>query len=426
MASTGADDVRLSEFSEAEVPRVDLTRLDEGSRIELADSSLRGGNSDNRMPPVLTPGLGSPDLIARIMSPELYRATNAAQFGFPNAQNFPYANERGRPVQGNPNPPAAPERVQIVPYRPGQHTNPVIGDRPPGTRTTPDVRPGNQPIDAAQPARPGHGVFATDKMVQLRLNNRASNHGGTDAVVHIPKGFDPSKPINLVVYNHGHRATVTSAYRDSRLGDAMANAPPNSILVIPEWQAKPGSSTGAQGNFATQNMFRNMLNEIFSKTDGLKGKTVDDISTISIFAHSAGYGPTETQLNKNGLSAKVTSITMLDATYNPHGLDKWLRDNIRELSNGTKQFRSFFNDTTSNSRGQAQRVKDMLRQAGLSPSNVYEDNNGSTLLDSNTIARHPIIFKYSTRTDGNQGPHGAMPALYFGPVLSAAPRRRGP
>jgi hypothetical protein len=303
---------------------------------------------------------------------------------------------------------------------------PVLStDDVPPVLSADDVPPVLSADDVPLAIRPvGQEVFTSDSVVQLRLEHRAADHRGPDAVVHIPKGFDPTKPVNVVFYNHGYGATVTSAYRNSHLGEAMDDAPPNSILIMPEWQVTPGSRDPAQGRFDKPGMYRNMIQEIFDKTDGLEGKRVGDIASISIVAHSAGYVPTEAQLYKNGLSDKVVSITMLDATYRPYGLDRWLQENIRELHAGTKHFQNFFNDTNAYSRDQARRVKEMLRNAGLDTSSVLEDYRGSSRLDANSIARSPIVFKFSASTTGNMGPHGSLPSLYFGPVLAAAPRRR--
>ena len=403
-------------------------------KLEKAPA-FAAANAEVPIAPVLEPGLGRPEQVAQILSPELNRPTNAGNYGFAGSQHFPFANgnrgngpnpfENGTGGNGpNPfktQPPGVPkvEPVPITPAPPRRIEPVPITPAPPRRIEPVPITP---PKDAPQVRRPGQEIFTSDRVTRLhRLDNRAADHSGPDAVVHIPKGFDPTKPVNVIIYNHGHGATVDSAYRDARLGQQMANAPPNSILVIPEWQVNAGSSIGAQGRFAENGRFRNMLQEIFNKTPGLQGKKIDDIAEISIVAHSAGYGPTETILNKNGLGHKVKSITMLDATYNPQGLDSWLRANIRELAAGTKQFHNFYNDTAGNSRAQAERVRTMLRQAGLPASAMLEEHgNGSNVLWASRIAEKGIVFKHTTATTDRLGPHGSVPNLYFGPVQAAA------
>ena len=134
-------------------------------------------------------------------------------------------------------------------------------------------------------------------------------------MVRIPANFDPTKPIHLVIYNHGFGSTAQSAFSDSHLAEQMASAPANTVLIVPEWQKDPGGRNSQQGKFATSGDFRGMLQEALEKTPELQGKTLNDIQSIGIIAHSAGYAPAETELYKNGLGNKVNSITLLDALY---------------------------------------------------------------------------------------------------------------
>jgi lysophospholipase L1-like esterase len=320
----------------------------------------------------------------------------------------------------------------------------------PGSILPPLDRPANLPrekdLSAAahldMPSLWGSGVekkFMNDKGVPFakaadspaqtfelnNLSHRSANHHTPDAVVRLPENFDPAKPINLVIYNHGFGSNARSAFAQNKLGDHMAGAPPNTVLVVPEWQQRPGSRSGSQGQLRGAGEFKGMLQEVFDKTPGLKGKTLKDVKDISIFAHSAGYGPTETEIYKNGLADKVKSITLLDALYDNHGFDRWLHDNIKELSQGKKQFNNFFFGTAGASKDQADRVMGMLKSAGLPASRMVEDyHNGGKVMDSSDIANHSIVFKYSSATDGTGGgPHLSMPGLYVGQVEKAAARK---
>ena len=370
--------------------------------LRVTDSAANNVLAD-QPPIVLDSRLGSPTSVAQSIN-SASEITNMAQLGFPNSSQFPFIqdNYRDQPV------------TQMKPFKAPDVSRFL---RPADGNTT-------APQEARQEARRSdQQIFARDQVTELRLNNRASNHGSPDAVVHIPRGFDPTKPINVVIYNHGFGSTASGAYRDNQLGRAMAQAPPNTILVVPEWQSNPSSRSGDQGRLRQPGMFNNMLQELFDRTDGLRGKRVDQINSISIFAHSAGYGPLETQIYSTGLGSKVANITMLDATYRPHGLDRWLRDNIRDLHAGTKTFTNIFNGTAGASRDQARRIRGMLADAGLPATSMLEDSNGSTPLSAARMAGKSIVFKFSSQSDGNRGPHLAIPSQYFGPVLDASGRR---
>jgi len=253
------------------------------------------------------------------------------------------------------------------------------------------------------------------------LRYRSADHSSADALVYIPSGFDPSKPVHLVVYNHGHGSTVSSAFVDSEIGKQLDSAPPNTVLIMPEWQETAGAKNGRSGRFNDPGRFANMVNEIFTRTPGLQGKTLDDVDNISIIGHSAGYQPSETEIYKNGLGNKVTSVTLLDCLYDGTGFDSWIQDNIYDLSSGRKQFNNFFCGTNSASQAQARRVQAMLDRAGLPRSSMVADfSNSRYLLDTSDIANHGIVFKYSTISKDGRGAHSSMPNLYLGPVMVAS------
>ncbi|MBX9937862.1 MAG: hypothetical protein K2Y32_01350 [Candidatus Obscuribacterales bacterium] len=259
----------------------------------------------------------------------------------------------------------------------------------------------------------------------MDLKNHAANHGKPDALVYLPRNFDPSKPVNLVIYNHGWRSTATSSYKNERLGDQMAGAPPNTVLVIPEWQRSPGAENGDQGALAGQGKYAAMLQEIMNKTPGLKGKSISDLESINIVSHSAGYNPTTKMIYDPTIGPKVKSLTMLDSAYNGPALNGWLSKNARELASGEKQFINIFNDTTRQSLAQAKFLKDTLGKAGLPPSLVQEDyKNGKRPISKEAVGGHGIIFKRSDLAGGGSGPHGAMPKLFFSTVLEGANLRR--
>lgn len=347
----------------------------------------------------------------------------------------PFGNPNSTPQDSGPKIPAPRESDPAIPpfvfprpddTHPDKSLPPVVfPDMPPlvpkppkdlPTKAPDRLPPFSIPGDSHIPQVPRNGS-ETERVYELRrLNNRAADHMGPDAVVRLPANFDPSKPINLVIYNHGWGSTAQSSYRDNKLSEQMKDVPPNTVLIVPEWQRNAGANSGDQGNFKTSGLFANMLQEIFDKTPSLKGKSLSDVASISIFAHSAGYGPAETEIYKNGLGNKVTSITLLDALYDGTGFDSWIRSNASDLAAGRKQFYNFFQGTANYSKQLATRMQALLPSSAI----LQDYSNPNSVMDANTIAKYPVIFKYSTATDGGLAPHYSMPHLYVGPVESAA------
>ena len=253
------------------------------------------------------------------------------------------------------------------------------------------------------------------------MTYRSADHGNKpDALVYVPPNFDASQPIRLAVYNHGFYDGAHSAFNSQDIARQMADAPPNTVLIVPEWQRTAGAANGNQGNFGQPGLFKNMVQEIFDKTPGLQGKSLADVQGIDIIAHSGGYTGALSELYKNGLENKVSSVTLLDALYGGDQFSKWIQNNIQDLAYGKKRFYNFYNDTAGRSQVQAQGVQQMLARAGL-PTNQFlnESRKGLPALDANTIASHSIIFRRSDATTASRGPHMSMPNLYIASVENA-------
>lgn len=160
-----------------------------------------------------------------------------------------------------------------------------------------------------------------------------------------------------------------------------------------------------------------MVQDIFNHTPELKGKTLNDVGTVGIVSHSAGFIPTEAELYNNKLSAKVNSVTLLDSLYRPDEFDSWIQNNIKDLASGRKQFTNIYFDTGRNSQEQASRVKYMLNRAGFPGNSMLQTSSN---IDSNTLSHFPIVFKQESRKFNGDKPHYRIPAQYLSVVEDAA------
>ena len=265
----------------------------------------------------------------------------------------------------------------------------------------------------------------TDPAKVYELHNlihRSADHETADALVRVPNDLDPTRSIKLVIYNHGFGTNVKSIYSDSRLGDQMRAADKNTVLVLPEWQAQADSRKGFQGRFSEAGMFRDMLKEILSLTPELTAKKLGDVSEIYIAAHSAGYGPTMTEIYKNGLDGKIRSIALLDALYTDDGFSNWLMSNLNALRQGKKRFYNvFFDSTRDHSKEQAALIQklwpaDKGREAGL----LLDYSDSDRVLQAGDLRGKSAVFIYSAKSVDGLDQHFAIPRLYFGTLLEAS------
>lgn len=252
------------------------------------------------------------------------------------------------------------------------------------------------------------------------LRYRTGNHQTPDALVYIPPGFNPSRPVNLVIYNHGLSTNVSQAFRNSDLQQQLDQAPANTVLIVPEWQQEPNTRSHQTGSLNSPGFFRGMLGEILQKTPALERHSLDDVASISVIAHSGGFNPTMPLLYKNGLEDKVVSVTLLDALYNDKGFDQWIEHNIHDLASGRKRFQNIYSGTAGQSLAQASRIHKMLAKAGLPQEAMIVDNDrGREVLDSSDIASRGIIFKRSNISVRGRGAHNSVTNIYVGEVMRA-------
>ena len=267
----------------------------------------------------------------------------------------------------------------------------------------------------------------TDKVEVLEfrgLKNTYRNdaEGGKtapDATVIIPKGFDPNKPVNVVFFNHGHFGSGKDWAEKSRLTQQMAAADPNTIMVIPEWQTRPGTQDNTRTASSQPNFYRNQLQEIFNRTPQLQGRTVDNIKSISIIAHAAGVNPAKSQLNDNGFGDKVKSVTVLDAMYVPDAYDSWVRSNAQDIASGRKQLTVVYRGDRETTSGVPRRelmerhVKRALGQYQV-PDSSYDRAKNT---DPTMRPRSGVVFTYDAD-------HMGLPAKHVARALENDRRRQ--
>lgn len=240
-----------------------------------------------------------------------------------------------------------------------------------------------------------------------------------DAKIFVNPNFNPSKPVNVIVYNHGWNDTIGSAFRNARLQEQMAQAPPNSILIVPSWQVIDGA---ANGN--TNDRFKTGFIGALDATMRLNGTRLSEISDITIVSHSAGRHAVAHELNQlrtTPLYDKVSTLASLDMQYETkQAVEDWISHNVRN-GNFAKGRAAFINlwtsETDTLSRLQAQKTSDLVHN---NPNLISIDygNRGRGTLSPADLARTPIVFA-NTR-DG----HMNVPIKFFGHSISKLQRLR--
>jgi hypothetical protein len=279
--------------------------------------------------------------------------------------------------QSTPVPAPGPQIDRNKPENPAELQKPEV-KKPDEVRRQDEVRPSSN----------------VPEYTELKLNHNAGGDTNTpDAIVRVSPNFDPSKPIHLVLFNHGWDHSAKGWDQKSEFDKSMEKAGPNTVMVSLEWQKNPGDRDSAQGDFAKKGMAHAMLQEAFDKTPGLRGKNIDkDVATIDVIAHSAGDVPTETEMaDHNGLANKFRSITYLDAHYSRPDGQAFIDNNIKDISAGKKWFNDFYIDgkPAKYSKEAAEHARRLLAENGL-PSTAM----GRSLVFEHTNFSHSNLPKH--------------------------------
>jgi hypothetical protein len=150
-------------------------------------------------------------------------------------------------------------------------------------------------------------------------------------LLHIPPGFDPSRPAVMVVFFHGHGANLAQDVGDrQQVPEQITAAGVNAVLVAPQFAVNAADSSA--GKFWEPNGFKRFLDEAAVKLARMYGdqRTAFTFARmpIVIVAYSGGFAPTLSVLERGGVRSRVRGLVLLDALYGGTGkFADWIAGN---------------------------------------------------------------------------------------------------
>ena len=184
----------------------------------------------------------------------------------------------------------------------------------------------NRPfLDAGEPGQRGHVNF------RGRMFLESKTFGDDRVLLHIPQGFDPNRPAVMVVFFHGHGATLERDVRDrQRLPEQISAAGLNAVLVAPQFAFDAADSSA--GKFWDPDGFKRFLDETARKLATLYGDQRSAAAfanmPIVLVSYSGGFGPTLSVLARGGAQSRIRGLVLLDSLY--AGIDQfadWIANN---------------------------------------------------------------------------------------------------
>ena len=266
------------------------------------------------------------------------------------------------------------------------------------------------------------GVTTTDDAATYLLTLDAGAFAPTtahpSALVYVPRNFDPTPPLSVIVFIHGFSNCVENVVRDAggectpdggtraaySLASQLEATGKNAILVVPEIDYD--AQTGNPGALGNSDGFKAFLTETLADLSGpLHGATLADVGTVIVSSHSGGYQTAAAIASKGGVPG-VVEVDLLDSLYgNTADFDAW----AMTVAPG-KRFADVYTSgggTLANSQAMATRA-----QAWVPADQLLDDRTTDTLTDAQYA--HELMFKMSGLT------HDGVPAYYFGKFVGTS------
>jgi hypothetical protein len=137
-------------------------------------------------------------------------------------------------------------------------------------------------------------------------------------LVHMPKGFDVRKPGVIVVFFHGHGATLERDVRDrQQVPQQISDSGVNAVLLAPQFAVDAADSSA--GKFWQPGGFKRFMAESAQQLGRLYGdpravKAFENMPVVLV-AYSGGFVPAAWSLEVGGLGNRVRGVFLLDALY---------------------------------------------------------------------------------------------------------------
>jgi hypothetical protein len=138
------------------------------------------------------------------------------------------------------------------------------------------------------------------------------------SLLYLPPGFDPARPVLMVLYLHGQGAALE---RDVMVRQAVprqiAETGANIALVAPQLALDAGDSSA--GNFWRGGHFAKFIDEAAERLMRLYGKRSAgrgfNLAPVVIVAYSGGYVSAAYALERGGANHRVKGVILMDALY---------------------------------------------------------------------------------------------------------------
>jgi hypothetical protein len=167
-------------------------------------------------------------------------------------------------------------------------------------------------LDTVMDGRRGH------RSSRGRVFWEESTYSDARVLLHIPEKFDARRPAVMIVFFHGHGATLERDVRDrQRVPEQISHSGANAVLVAPQFAVDAPDSSA--GKFWQPGACRRFLDEAAVELARMHGeprtaRTFEEMPVV-VVAYSGGYLPAAWCLSAGGLGSRLRGVVLLDALY---------------------------------------------------------------------------------------------------------------
>lgn len=213
------------------------------------------------------------------------------------------------------------------------------------------------------------------------------------SLLYLPKGFDPRKPVTIVVFFHGNEAVLARDVRDrQQVPRQLAESGINAALVAPQFAVDALDSSA--GRFWEKGVFNRFIGEAVERLTQLHGdkrtRAALQRAPVVIVAYSGGYLPAAYAAQVGGADERLRGMILLDA---PYDVENMFADWVMQRRN-----KAFFVSTyTAAARDSNRLLQRMLVQRGvgfqmglptrLSPGTVAFFDAGDDIVHGDFVTR---------------------------------------
>lgn len=185
-------------------------------------------------------------------------------------------------------------------------------------RSAPFPYDGNVPsqehafLDVEEDGRRGHGAS------HGRVLWEDETFNDPRSLLHIPAGFDVNRPSVLVLFFHGHGATLTrDVWRRQQLPEQVSASEMNAVLVAPQFAVDAADSSS--GKFWAKDGLRRYLRDVSGALAALYGQPTARRAfarmPVIVVAYSGGFAPAALAIRSKALAGRLRGVVLLDAMY---------------------------------------------------------------------------------------------------------------